>query len=232
METRNVLLVVASVSLFLIIVLAAGLWLFWPQPRDSQRAAAVPAEPLVGAEDSGFDTFEYYRGREALPDLAEESPDELTLTFGEVEEGVAEEAVTVERRTATAAPTTRQVPAVSAPASTTPAATQPRRPAASAQPSSRPVAAKRPQSVQIQEYWIQTASYTSRTRAETLSERLGQMGIAGAIKTREIDGTTYFRVRIGPYRNRDEADKFLGYIKGIQGLESSYISRVTRTEVN
>jgi DedD protein len=235
METRNVLLVVAAVSLFLIIVLAAGLWLFWPQSREAERAAAGPTEPPVGAPDEGFDTFEFYRGREPLPELAEEpdetQPGDLTITFGEVETTPEEEAVSVARRTPQTETISRPAPAA-APAPAPQAVAQPREPAPSPQPTSRPVAAKRPETVRIQEYWIQTASYTSRTRAESLSERLGAMGIAGAIKTREIEGTTYFRVRIGPYRNRDEADKFLGYIKGIKGLEGSYVSRVTRTQTN
>ena len=37
---------------------------------------------------------------------------------------------------------------------------------------------------------------------------------------------TYFRVRVGPYGNKGEAEKFLSTVRQIQGLESSYISMV------
>ena len=37
---------------------------------------------------------------------------------------------------------------------------------------------------------------------------------------------TFYRVRIGPYSNKGEAEKFLSIVKQVQGLESSYISMV------
>ena len=40
---------------------------------------------------------------------------------------------------------------------------------------------------------------------------------------------TYFRVRIGPYTNKQEAEKFLAIVRRIQGLEASYISLVPGT---
>ena len=47
-------------------------------------------------------------------------------------------------------------------------------------------------------------------------------------------GATFYRVRVGPYTNKGEADKFLALVQQVQGLEASYVSMVpsTRTSVN
>jgi cell division protein FtsN len=77
------------------------------------------------------------------------------------------------------------------------------------------------------EYWIQTASYKNQNAAEELSRRLAEKGLAGRVFSSDQKSETWYRVRIGPYADRQEADKFLGLVKKIQGLEASYISQVT-----
>ncbi len=84
----------------------------------------------------------------------------------------------------------------------------------------------------MSEYWIQAGAYKSRVSAEGLNRKLAEMGLAGTITTRDVSGETYFRVRIGPYRNASEAGKFLSTVKQVEGLESSYVSRITRTATN
>jgi cell division protein FtsN len=228
MDSKNVLLVVASVSLFLVIVLAAGMWLFWPQTGDNQTVAA--AEPLF-PETEPFDTFEYYRGRQELPGLVEQ-PEDMTITVGEAPEP-AQVAVTPRSEEPARTP---EVPAAPRPVQTTaretvsaPATPRPATPRPS---TATPVAAVRPAQTapaKVREYWIQAGSYKSRTRAETLYSKLTGLGIGGTIQTRDLEGVMWFRVRIGPYTNMAEAQKFLDTVKTIDGLEKSYISQVTRT---
>jgi DedD protein len=76
------------------------------------------------------------------------------------------------------------------------------------------------------EYWIQTGSYKSQTKAEELATLLDGKGLAGRVFSYTAGKETYFRVRIGPYANKGEVEKFLSTVKQIQGLESSYISMV------
>jgi len=76
------------------------------------------------------------------------------------------------------------------------------------------------------DYWIQTGSYKSQTKAEELSALLSGKGLSARLFSFTSGGSTYYRVRIGPYGNKDEADKFLSIVKQIQGLESSYLSMV------
>jgi cell division septation protein DedD len=89
------------------------------------------------------------------------------------------------------------------------------------------LAQQQTRTISVREYWIQAASFKSRSRAESLNEKLKQLGYAGIIKTTNIEGETHFRVRLGPYANNNEADKFLGWIKKIDGLNESYVSQST-----
>jgi DedD protein len=59
-------------------------------------------------------------------------------------------------------------------------------------------------------------------------DSLGQKGITGRIQVSDVGGQAYYRVRVGPYTSRAEAEKFLAWIKGVRGLEQSYVSAVTR----
>ena len=76
------------------------------------------------------------------------------------------------------------------------------------------------------DYWIQTGAYKSQSKAEELISTLADKGLTGKVFSYDSHSVTYYRVRIGPYMNQGEADKFLSIIKQIQGLESSYVSQV------
>lgn len=78
-----------------------------------------------------------------------------------------------------------------------------------------------------QEYWIQAASLSSRSRAEDLQARLKANTLSAIISIHEIDGTAWYRVRIGPYPNKAEADGWLSRIRGMAGCEEAYVSMVS-----
>jgi cell division protein FtsN len=78
----------------------------------------------------------------------------------------------------------------------------------------------------ITEYWIQTGAYRSKSKAEEQNEKLIEHGFQAQILTRDTNGVTLYRVRIGPYENEEEANKFLAWIRVIDGMEDSYISEV------
>jgi cell division protein FtsN len=58
---------------------------------------------------------------------------------------------------------------------------------------------------------------------------LAAKGLAGRVFSYAKANDTYFRVRIGPYTNKQEAEKFLSIVQKLQGLEASYISFVPGT---
>ncbi len=235
MERNRVLWVIFSLSLFLVVVLAGGLYLLRPVGKQETEAAAGE-EPAAGS----FDAFEYVRGRSELPELTEEhkEPEETVIIVGEQEEkepseeipGRAEAGRVAERPQPTRAPLTVPEKAVTPPPerpAPTATAARPARPK-TATPRPAPETAPKPaaREVRITEYWIQAGSYTSSSRAEEITRMLEEQGLACTITTRALSGKTYYRVRIGPYQNKAEAEKFLEWVKAVKGFESSYVSMV------
>jgi cell division protein FtsN len=117
--------------------------------------------------------------------------------------------------------------------STTPSTTRPAtapvaRAASRREPAARaaPKPAPQPREVSVTEYWIQAGSYTSPSRAQEVAASLEEQGLVSKITTRSLSAKTYYRVRIGPYMSKGEAEKFLEWVKAVKGFESSYISMV------
>jgi cell division protein FtsN len=238
MERNRVLWVIFSISLFLVVVLAGGLYLLRPVTKQKVSLAAGEDSP-----PKAFDAFEYVRGKSELPVLEEEpeEAEEMVIIVGEREEAPAEhaeeplpsegvlelpekalppEGITPSRESQP----TKSAPPVSRPTPTRTAA----KPTVAA-PVARPAAkvAPQPRETRVTEYWIQAGSYTSPSRAQEVGTVLEDQGLVSKITTRTMSGKTYYRVRIGPYLNKAEAEKFLEWVKAVKGFESSYISMVS-----
>jgi cell division protein FtsN len=234
MERNRVLWVIFSISLFLVVVLAGGLYLLRPVSKQDARVTAEETPSI-----KGFDAFEYVRGKSELPGLTEEpeEAEEMVIIVGEREETPTEKAPTEElpvRPDETKAVTPVPEKAI-APAPRVVSRPQAARPAAVApvtRPAQKPATQPAPREVSITEYWIQAGSYTSSSRAQEVARALEDQGLFSKITTRAMSGKTYYRVRIGPYQSKPEAEKFLGWVKVVKGFESSYISMVyTRRRV-
>jgi len=73
------------------------------------------------------------------------------------------------------------------------------------------------------DFWVQAGSFSTIARAEGVKDTLANKGITSIIENRVLDGTTYYRVRVGPYTSKNEADYWLGLIQSINGFESSQV---------
>ena len=242
MERNRVLWVIFSISLFLVVVLAGGLYLLRPVSKQGAEVSAGQSSPI-----RGFDAFEYVRGKSELPVLEEEpeQAEEMVIIVGEREEASAKQTEAPFELPEKAVPplgitpTPDSQPAAAAPVARPPVKTAPAtRPAptrtTTAAPAAKPVrkSAPPPQEVSVREYWIQAGSYTSSSRAQEVSAVLEDQGLISKITTRSISGQTYYRVRIGPYMSKAEAEKFLEWVKAVKGFESSYISMVSAKRRN
>ena len=78
----------------------------------------------------------------------------------------------------------------------------------------------------LHEFWVQVGSFASRARADALGQRLSDQGIVSRVTTRASGADLFFRVRVGPYASREEAEKFLAWVQEVDGLDGSYISEV------
>lgn len=79
----------------------------------------------------------------------------------------------------------------------------------------------------VEDYWVQTGAFSTKVRAENAMEQLDQKGINSIMEVKAINDQTFFRVRVGPYTSKNEADYWLSLIKGIDGFGESYVSMVT-----
>ncbi len=219
MEKQKILWIILSVTLLVVIVLASGIYFLKPTKNE---VAGTGVNSATGLQDTGFDTYEYVRNEKELPGLEpvkQKKSEEMTIVVGEKENSPGksirtageikkskEVTVTVKRTRGSTRPLNR---------------TQKKLPR-----KSEKRVIKKPVPKTLKEYWIQAASYSSLAKAEALRDNLSLKGVASRILTREIDGKTYYRVRIGPYKSKAEAEKFLIQIKKLKGLSGSYISVV------
>ncbi|MDR2661807.1 MAG: SPOR domain-containing protein, partial [Treponema sp.] len=116
--------------------------------------------------------------------------------------------ISVPKPTAAAVPTAPAKPAAPAPVKPKAAAPAPKAetPAPAAAPRQR-----------YRDFWVQAGSFSTRERADGVKHILDDKGISAVITNQDINGNTYYRVRIGPYTSQNEADYWLAMIKSIDG---------------
>jgi len=96
-------------------------------------------------------------------------------------------------------------------------------PKAAAKPPAAKAAANSTKSTSHNNYWVQTGAFSTKIRAEGAKETLASKGIASIIDNRDIDGKTWYRVRVGPYISETEANYWLALVKSIDGFAESQI---------
>lgn len=72
-------------------------------------------------------------------------------------------------------------------------------------------------------YWVQVISSPNRTTVENAQRTLREQQLGTRILTKEIGGTIFYRLRLGPFAVREEAEKFLDWVTGVDGFEGSMI---------
>lgn len=183
--------------------LAAGVayWLMKNNPalqiaRHADDSAASPAAPAAAdsAAASGKPRFDFYK---ILPGVEDAKP----------QPDVPRTAATARTASpaATAAATSPGAPAatpaaVPAPASAPAPAARPQASASTVTASAAGPAAK-----PAAHSWLQAGSFTTEPDAENLKARLALAGLEASVQAGTLpDGSTRYRVRLGPYDNADE----------------------------
>ncbi len=215
MEQKKILWVIISVAAFLCIVFAAGL--LWLYPSKDTQTAEKTAVPAAGKAAIGFDPVEWVRNSKEYPGItpkeekSKQTDSNFTIVYGETDGKKA-------------ATPPKTVPVSPAPV----IKAAPQKPAAVV--TSKAVethkAVSRPVKTAVKEYWIQAGSYKSRTSAESARDTLSGEGLTSRITIKTIGGVDYYRVRIGPYSKKAEAEKFLNWLVKINTFKNSYISQV------
>jgi len=128
------------------------------------------------------------------------------------------------------APVTRAVSEpVSAPKPAPAAAPKPDVVQAAPKPAAATAASKPAVSTKVyDDFWVQTGAFSTVTKAEGVKDTLSSKGITSIIENRNVNGQTLFRVRVGPYTSKNEADYWLSLIRAIGGFEDSQV-RLTQS---
>jgi DedD protein len=235
MEKRKLLLIAISVGVFLVIVIGAAILVFPPRtPSPAAVAKPVPAGNPERTENpnlpASVDAIELVKNSVDIQELEtppEDNPqDNVFYIYGET----PDDTVTVNRTSSGAGnrlvvdvprPVTAAVPdapppvKVAAPARQAPPAAPPR--------AAAPKAAAVPEQKPRDNFWVQTGSFSTVARAEGVKDTLASKGITSLIENRDVEGKTFFRVRVGPYTSKNEADYWLALIKSIHGFEESLV---------
>ena len=78
-----------------------------------------------------------------------------------------------------------------------------------------------------EEYWIQVFSGTSRSNAqEVRTQFIDKTSMRPLITSVDHKGDTFYRLRVGPYHARKDAEGLLGRITSVDGFSKAYISVV------
>jgi DedD protein len=230
MEKKKLLLVAVSVGVVLLIIIGIPLMMIVPKqhyaaPVDVNRDWITTVEtntvqrPQPPVEQPPLDP-QSFRNTQPTEDVfspPEASPSVTTLTIP------IPETVAVPNTPAAQEPAPVKIE-ISRPA---PVAAQPKAPAKPApapKPAAAKVVAKKPAAdAKHSNYWVQTGAFSTKIRAEGAKESLASRGITSIIDNRDIDGKTWYRVRVGPYTSETEANYWLALVKSIDGFGESQI---------
>ncbi|MDP3176918.1 MAG: SPOR domain-containing protein [Spirochaetaceae bacterium] len=255
-ERKKLLWISLSACVFVLVLAATGLYLFAPKKGGSSAPATagnIAVPKAADPQDFLFSppaapSFEEPRspGDDLVIVYGDRPNGGLVPADGSAATAATATAATAAAATApvmaTAPRSTDAIPPKAAPAAkpastktttATSAAPKPAAPVAKPAPvaKSAPVAKPAPVAKQAPktktEYWIQVASFSSRGRADELKDTIAAKQVAALISVKDLDGKSYYRVRIGPYSAKAEADGWIEKIKSIPGCESAMVMQTT-----
>jgi cell division protein FtsN len=226
-QSKKWLWIALSASAFALVVIGAAFIFFAPVKSSSP----VPFDIRGNAEPRKQEPGEY---------LANEPPGMVTTqtTSGDIiiVYGNNPESTQTPSATSTTLAPTNVTPKSPAPTSAVPTTTlPPAQPKATAttikvtpvtttvpKPTATPTTVKKPQapvaaSSSGSNFWIQAGSFKVRESADSLKAAFAQKNLAAVIVVKDIDGKSYYQVRVGPYVSREDAKKWLTNVRAVPG---------------
>ena len=89
-------------------------------------------------------------------------------------------------------------------------------------PVQTPTAAPQPKKMSPR-FYIQAGSFSTLANAERAQQMLADNDIRSIIETRNINGKTWYRVLVGAYASKDEANRFKPTVQAVKGFEEAMI---------
>jgi cell division protein FtsN len=170
----------------------------------TRRPADRTAEPVAKSDELPDPNRSGQKGRPQTVDPVNAPPQQSVYP---PQPELAPEPATAQDGAAPAAPGTSATPtepgATPAPAAPTaaPAPTEPERPAS---------------------YVLQAGAFKGQEDAESMKERLALIGVEARIITAEVNGVTFYRVRVGPYGQLEDMNRVRSRLAD-NGVEASVV---------
>lgn len=89
-------------------------------------------------------------------------------------------------------------------------------------PVQTPTAAPQPKKMSPR-FYIQAGSFSTLANAERAQQMLADNDIRSIIETRNINGKTWYRLLVGAYASKDEANRFKPTVQAVKGFEKAMI---------
>ncbi len=89
-------------------------------------------------------------------------------------------------------------------------------------PVQTPTAAPQPKKMSPR-FYIQAGSFSTLANAERAQQMLADKDIRSIIETRNINGKTWYRLLVGAYASKDEANRFKPTVQAVKGFENAMI---------
>jgi len=225
-EQSRMLWIILSALTIIAVVVGAGIFLYFPK-TDNKGNQPQLSSFSTEQEIRDFDPVAYVRNAEGYPEMVNPSDtkDEFSVDSGNsIDTNDTPEEVTDDNKEVTepAEEQSQVQPVVQQKSVEKPVVEK---------PVAAPVQTIRttPQTmkVSVQVYWIQVASYKEEIKAKEIREYLQNKDISSEIQTKAVDNNTYYRVRIGSFKSKGEANRFLEGIQLLDGFEDSYVTQTT-----
>jgi cell division septation protein DedD len=201
-NTRNpALVVVLSILGILAITLITGLFLM--QKQDS--SGAIPGTVLSSRQDTPvadeFDPISWAREGAEYPPLqeSEDNPGEFVADYtgqGAIPEEKPSEPV-VRRQTVSVSPPPEPVSKAPEPAF---------------------------REVRENAFWVQVIASKNVSTAEAIRDSLAEKGLPAHVMTQDTGKEVVYRVRLGAFDTKDEAENYAGTVREIGGFSDSYVT--------
>ncbi|WP_461247157.1 SPOR domain-containing protein [Treponema sp. R6D11] len=225
-EQKKLLLVAVSVGVFLLVTITAAIAILTPKANPQETAYTTPyssgrLQPAtVGNEQPPASTA--LETKPEVPGTAADAIDNDQLTINIPKPTApavpdSQEPLTPARNVATVAPAAKPA---------TPAKPAASKSSVSKSTTSKPAASAKAKTTK--DYWVQTGAFIAKVRAEDTKEILASKGITSIIENSEINGKTWYRVRVGPYTSENEANYWLALVKTIDGFAGSQVRQTAR----
>ena len=208
---KNTLMILLTALGALAIIVLIG-WVAFFNPMDNMDTQEKPQLALSSLNSGGAADLPEKKAEDLLIDSLQKGEETPLIIEEEDESGIV---ITMEPE-----PEEKEIPAPV------------QQPAAVVKPA-EPVKTVTYKEVTEPIYWLQVGSFPNSVSADKLRTSLKEKGIDSVMQTRTVDGTLYYRVRVGAFSQKDEAEAFKSKLLSLDEIEdvTLYTDSVTKTVV-